>query len=133
MFNKIAKKCGYIFNKYLSKLQILLNALHYRMLTKNIVTRSGKEYIAPDAKDIELAEKIIKSYKTMVEQSSKYGKNYLYHDNSNRLSNRNEIESDNFPVPKSFSLISKTKSVWYGGRNPTNRFVEYLFEKERIN
>ena len=45
------------------------------MLTKNIVTRSGKEYIAPDAKDIELAEKIIKSYKRMVEQSSKYGKN----------------------------------------------------------
>lgn len=55
---------------------------------------------------------------------------YLYHDNSNYPSHSYEIPAYEFPIPLSFRLLTKVKSLWYDGPNAQNRFVEYLYERK---
>jgi hypothetical protein len=56
---------------------------------------------------------------------------YLYHDNANYKSHPYEIPAYEFPIPSSFKLLTKVKSLWYGGNTAKNRWVEYLYEKKR--
>jgi hypothetical protein len=70
-------------------------------------------------------------YNTVDEYMSQIDKvctKYFYHDNANIKSHEFELPADEFPIPDSFKLLMKAKSLWYGGPLP-NRFVEYLYEK----
>ncbi len=58
-------------------------------------------------------------------------KKYLYHDNANYKSHSDEVPAYEFPIPESFRLLIKVKSLWYGGFDVNNRFVEYLYERKK--
>lgn len=62
-------------------------------------------------------------------QIDRIGKRYLHHDNANVPSNRYEIPAHEFPIPASFKLLMKVKSLWYG--HIENKFAEFLYEKVR--
>ena len=58
-------------------------------------------------------------------------KKYLYHDNANYKSHPDETPAHEFPIPLSFRLLTKVKSLWYTGLTAQNRFVEYLYERKK--
>ena len=62
-----------------------------------------------------------------MKQIGRICKKYLYHDNANYSSHEFETPANEFPIPKSFKLVSESKSVWYSDLE--NRFVEYLYER----
>jgi len=63
-------------------------------------------------------------------QINRICRKYIYHDNSNYKSHRNEIPAYEFPIPSCFRLLTKVKSLWYDGLTAQNRFVEYLYERK---
>jgi hypothetical protein len=123
---------------------------------KNILFYDGQEYItledinkydiilmpnfilkrAPDLSvDIvvntrSFSEMPVETIREYMLQINRICRKYIYHDNANYSSHPNEIPAHSFPIPSSFGLLTKVKSVWYGGHSVQNRFVEYLYERK---
>lgn len=74
-----------------------------------------------------LSEMEFETIEEYMKQLDRVCKKWFWHDNSNQKSHEYEIPAFEFPIPESFRLISKVKSVWYGSIN--NRFVEFLYER----
>jgi len=56
---------------------------------------------------------------------------FLYHDNANFSSHKNETPANDFNIPKDFKCLFRTKSMFHldCGMNTKNRFAEFLYSR----
>ena len=98
--------------------------IHAKLLAFRTIPSASVDIVLNARSFSEMPIEVIQEYMAQIDRICR---RYLYHDNANFKSHQLEIPAFQFPIPASFRLLTKGKSLWYGSVN--NRFVEHLYEK----